>query len=109
VLKALKDFVAQSLSLFLGIGYLHRDVKPANYTIGRAELKEVRKVYVFDFGMARKFVHEDGTIKKPRAVARFRGTVKYASVACHARREMCRLDDLESWLYQQVSWGILYL
>uniref|UniRef100_A0A914YG71 non-specific serine/threonine protein kinase n=1 Tax=Panagrolaimus superbus TaxID=310955 RepID=A0A914YG71_9BILA len=86
-----------------GIGYLHRDVKPANYTIGRAELKELRKVYVLDFGMARKFVHEDGTIKKPRTVAGFRGTVKYAPVACHAQREMCRLDDLESWLYQQVE------
>uniref|UniRef100_A0A7E4V7W2 non-specific serine/threonine protein kinase n=1 Tax=Panagrellus redivivus TaxID=6233 RepID=A0A7E4V7W2_PANRE len=86
-----------------GIGYLHRDVKPANYTIGRAEIKEVRKVYVLDFGMARKFVHEDGTIKKPRTVAGFRGTVKYAPVACHAQREMCRLDDLETWLYMQVE------
>uniref|UniRef100_A0A914YI16 non-specific serine/threonine protein kinase n=1 Tax=Panagrolaimus superbus TaxID=310955 RepID=A0A914YI16_9BILA len=74
-----------------GIGYLHRDVKPANYTIGRAELKELRKVYVLDFGMARKFVHEDGTIKKPRTCAGFRGTVKYAPVACHAQREMCLL------------------
>ena len=93
------------LSMILGIGYLHRDVKPANYTIGRAELKELRKVYVLDFGMARKFVHDDGTIKKPRAAAGFRGTVKYAPVACHAQREMCRLDDLETWLYQQVRFG----
>ena len=37
------------------IGYLHRDVKPGNYTIGRAELNELRKVYILDFGMARKF------------------------------------------------------
>ncbi|CAD5207055.1 unnamed protein product [Bursaphelenchus okinawaensis] len=82
-----------------GIGYLHRDVKPANYTIGRAEINELRKVYVLDFGMARKFVHDDGTIKKPRDVAGFRGTVKYAPVACHAQRELCRLDDCETWLY----------
>jgi len=44
-----------------------------------------------------------GTIKKPRAVAGFRGTVKYAPVACHAQRELCRLDDLETWLYMIVE------
>lgn len=63
------------------IGYLHRDVKPGNFCIGRAELNELRKVYVLVFGMARKFVHDDGTIKNPRAVAGFRGTVKYAPVS----------------------------
>jgi len=41
-----------------GIGYLHRDVKPGNYTIGRAELNELRKIYILDFGMARKFTNE---------------------------------------------------
>lgn len=41
-----------------GIGYLHRDVKPGNYTIGRAELNELRKVYILDFGMCRKFTNE---------------------------------------------------
>ncbi|VDM41200.1 unnamed protein product [Toxocara canis] len=85
------------------IGYLHRDVKPGNYTIGRAELHELRKVYVLDFGMCRKFIHEDGTIKKPRAAANFRGTVKYAPVACHMQRELCRLDDCETWLYMLVE------
>lgn len=41
-----------------GIGYLHRDVKPANYTIGRPEVKELRKVYILDYGMARKYVND---------------------------------------------------
>lgn len=40
------------------IGYLHRDVKPGNYTIGRAELNELRKVYILDFGMCRKFTND---------------------------------------------------
>lgn len=44
------------------IGYLHRDVKPGNYTIGRAELNELRKVYILDFGMARKFT--DNNVKR---------------------------------------------
>lgn len=41
------------------IGYLHRDVKPGNYTIGRPELNEIRKVYILDFGMCRKFTGND--------------------------------------------------
>ena len=53
--------------------------------------------------MCRKFVHEDGTIKKPRSVANFRGTVKYAPVSCHAGRELCRQDDCETWLYMVVE------
>jgi len=36
--------------------YLHRDVKPGNYSIGRAEAKEAGRVYILDFGMARCFV-----------------------------------------------------
>jgi tau tubulin kinase len=45
------------------IGYLHRDVKPGNYTIGREELNELRKIYILDFGMARKY-YKDGPNKE---------------------------------------------
>ncbi|KAI1732570.1 protein kinase domain-containing protein [Ditylenchus destructor] len=93
----------ESIEDLHSIGYLHRDIKPGNFTIGRKELNELRKVYVLDFGMCRKFIHEDGTIKQPRQVAGFRGTVKYASIACHRQREMCRQDDIETWLYMVVE------
>lgn len=55
------------------IGYLHRDVKPGNYTIGRAELNELRKVYILDFGMCRKYTNNYGIIRRPREAACFRG------------------------------------
>ncbi|KAK0420819.1 hypothetical protein QR680_014908 [Steinernema hermaphroditum] len=85
------------------IGYLHRDVKPGNFTTGRKLKNELRKIYVLDFGMARKFVHTDGTMKKPRTAAGFRGTVKYAPLSCHYMRELCRKDDVETWLYMVIE------
>uniref|UniRef100_A0A915CIW3 Protein kinase domain-containing protein n=2 Tax=Parascaris univalens TaxID=6257 RepID=A0A915CIW3_PARUN len=62
------------------------------------------KVYVvLDFGMAREYVHADGRIENPRALTGFRGTVKYAPLSCHILRELCRKDDVESWLYMIVE------
>ncbi|KAK6027212.1 hypothetical protein OSTOST_06760 [Ostertagia ostertagi] len=37
-------------------GFLHRDVKPGNFVVGRAEDGDLRKLYILDFGMCRKFV-----------------------------------------------------
>uniref|UniRef100_A0A915B0M2 Protein kinase domain-containing protein n=1 Tax=Parascaris univalens TaxID=6257 RepID=A0A915B0M2_PARUN len=54
------------------IGYLHRDVKPGNFAIGRPEVNELRQVYVLDFGMAREYVHADGRMRNPRALTGFR-------------------------------------
>ena len=49
-----------------------------------------------------------GIIRKPRAAAGFRGTVRYAPVACHLNRELCRKDDVETWLYMQVLLSVRY-
>ncbi|PAV84097.1 hypothetical protein WR25_04306 [Diploscapter pachys] len=65
------------------IGYLHRDVKPGNYAIGRPELNEIRKVYILDFGMCRKFTNDQ--VHK-----------KYT-------RQRTKKDDCESWLYMQIE------
>lgn len=88
----------ESLEDLHGIGYLHRDVKPGNYTIGRPEANELRKIYILDFGMCRKFTNDSGIIRKPRQAAGFRGTVRYAPISCHLQRELCRKDDVESWV-----------
>lgn len=53
--------------------------------------------------MCRKFTNEDGVIRKPRAAAGFRGTVRYAPIACHKQQELARKDDCETWVYMQVE------
>lgn len=85
------------------IGYLHRDVKPGNFASGRKEDGEERKIYVLDFGMARKYINASGNIRTPRSAAGFRGTVRYAPISCHLQRELCRKDDLETWLYMIIE------
>uniref|UniRef100_A0A0N5CD19 Protein kinase domain-containing protein n=1 Tax=Strongyloides papillosus TaxID=174720 RepID=A0A0N5CD19_STREA len=78
-------------------GYLHRDIKPANYAIGLGDKKRV--VYILDFGIARKFLNESNELKTPRVTVGFKGTVRFASLACHKNQEMGRKDDCESWFY----------
>lgn len=82
------------------IGYLHRDIKPGNFAIGK---DDSRKIIMLDFGMARKFVDEQGRQRAPRWAAGFRGTVRYAPLSCHLSRDHCRKDDLETWLYTQIE------
>ena len=85
------------------IGYLHRDVKPGNFAVGREDKQLHRTVVILDFGLARKYINDRGEIRTPRAAAGFRGTVRYAPIGCHKSRELSRKDDLEVWFYQQVE------
>ncbi|KAH7726771.1 CK1/WORM6 protein kinase [Aphelenchoides avenae] len=81
-------------------GYLHRDIKPGNFAVGK---NDVRKVYLLDFGMARRYTEANGKVRPPRWYASMRGTVRYAPLSCHVNREQCRKDDLESWMYTQIE------
>ncbi|KAL1284533.1 putative serine/threonine-protein kinase [Trichinella pseudospiralis] len=90
------------------IGYLHRDVKGSNYGIG-INADDKRNVYLIDFGMARRYKTERGQLIPPRSVVAFRGTVRYASPHCHARKDYGRRDDLYSWLYTLVEFRRGYL
>lgn len=64
-------------------------------------------IYLLDFGIARMYKkrgsdnNNDGRLqlKTPRAVVLFKGTVKFASIACHKNLEMGPSDDCESWFY----------
>nr|XP_050038372.2 LOW QUALITY PROTEIN: tau-tubulin kinase homolog Asator-like [Dermacentor andersoni] len=84
------------------VGFLHRDVKPSNFAMGRTHHSS-RKVYMLDFGLARQYVTTTGEVRPPRAAAGFRGTVRYASVNAHKNKEMGRHDDLWSLFYMLVE------
>ncbi|KAM3723664.1 Tau-tubulin kinase [Dirofilaria immitis] len=84
------------------LGYLHRDIKPQNFTIGLKEKANV--IYLLDFGIARRYIEKDSkAIRLPRKMVRFLGTVRFASRNCHYAREQCRRDDLESWIYMLIE------
>jgi len=84
------------------IGFLHRDIKPANFAMGRSGAA-LRNVFMLDFGLARQYVTRDGQLRPARNVAGFRGTVRYASLNTHMRRDLGRHDDLWSLFYMLVE------
>ncbi|VDN08131.1 unnamed protein product [Thelazia callipaeda] len=83
------------------IGYIHRDVKPANLAVGR-QGQSVHVVHILDFGLSREYVvRSNGTAKLrlPRTNTLFRGTTRYCSANTHMRNEQGRPDDLWSMVY----------
>ncbi|CAI2307549.1 unnamed protein product [Caenorhabditis sp. 36 PRJEB53466] len=82
--------------------YVHRDLKPCNFALDYQRTST--NIYLFDYGMARKYVRRDGgtyRLRRPRDMERiqFRGTVRYCSVHMHKNKELGRVDDLWSWLF----------
>jgi tau tubulin kinase len=85
-------------------GYIHRDLKPANYACGLTTQTHV--IYILDFGIARKITKDakegaemKSELKTPRSSVGFKGTVRFASLACHKNEDMGKKDDCESWHY----------
>ncbi|EFC38649.1 predicted protein [Naegleria gruberi] len=87
------------------LGYIHRDVKPSNFVMGRSKPKRGR-TYLIDFGLARKYKLPSGEIRPPRRNAGFRGTARYASINSHHSKELGRRDDLWSVFYVLVEFAL---
>lgn len=77
-------------------GYLHRDLKPDNFTVDK---DTKTNLYCIDFGLAKKYINKEGNHIKFSDSRKFCGTAKYASIAAHERHEQSRKDDLESLVY----------
>ncbi len=79
-------------------GYVHRDIKPGNVCIGNGK-DGMKRLYLIDFGLARKYTDDAGKPLPEREDATFRGTTTYASVYAHEHKEQSARDDLFSALY----------
>ena len=88
-------------------GFLHRDIKPDNFVIGRTEPDTI---YMIDFGLAKRY--RDGRTKQHipyKDNKSLTGTARYTSINTHLGIEQSRRDDIEAlgYLYVYFLKGIL--
>jgi casein kinase 1 len=72
--------------------FLHRDVKPDNFLMGSGPKSQ--KLYLIDFGLAKKYIQKDGTHIPYKDNKNLTGTARYASLNTHLGIEQGRRDDL---------------
>eukprot|EP01120_Amphizonella_sp_Union-15-10_P016808 TRINITY_DN9092_c0_g1_i1.p1 TRINITY_DN9092_c0_g1~~TRINITY_DN9092_c0_g1_i1.p1 ORF type:complete len:416 (+),score=60.69 TRINITY_DN9092_c0_g1_i1:31-1248(+) len=81
------------------LGFLHRDIKPGNFVMGSKQSGTHRTVILIDFGLSKRHLNPDGTVKPKRKTARWVGSRRYMSINTHQRKDQGRRDDLWSFLY----------
>ncbi|KAJ7645263.1 kinase-like domain-containing protein [Mycena rosella] len=83
-------------------GFVHRDVKPANFVMGTG--KAANMVNVIDFGLAKKFRDSRTFLHIPYKQDDFHGvgTSLFAAINTHLGVESSRRDDLESLAYMLI-------
>ncbi|VDP59520.1 unnamed protein product, partial [Heligmosomoides polygyrus] len=87
-------------------GYLHRDIKPPNFAIGREEDNAQQTIFILDFGLCRRYRTDEKDLRYMREKAAFRGTTRYASISALEMKDQCRKDDIEAWWYMILEWMI---
>ena len=88
-------------------GFLHRDVKPANFALARGAPGPATPGAwrALDFGLARRYVGDAGEVLPAREGGEFRGSSTYASVQAHAKQDlgalgpkpMCSVSSARLW------------
>uniref|UniRef100_A0A0A9Y1P1 non-specific serine/threonine protein kinase n=1 Tax=Lygus hesperus TaxID=30085 RepID=A0A0A9Y1P1_LYGHE len=76
--------------------YIHRDLKPDNFLIGRLHPK---RIYIVDFGLSCRYVTKENTLRDMVTGKNFVGTSRYASMRTHQGFSQGRRDDIEQLVY----------
>ena len=83
--------------------YIHRDIKPQNFVIGRNDNEHI--IYLVDFGLAKKYIEEYTNFHIPlRQGIKLTGTIRFASCNAMNKKELSRRDDMES-----IGYMLIYL
>ena len=61
--------------------FIHRDIKPDNFCVGLN--KTAHKIFVIDFGLAKRYIQRDGKHIPYREGKNLTGTARYASINTH--------------------------
>ncbi|KAF0980854.1 hypothetical protein FDP41_012642 [Naegleria fowleri] len=102
----LADQMIQRIEFTHRRNFVHRDIKPDNFLMGRksnstsssTSLSSENTVYMIDFGLSKMYMSDKGHIPL-RKDKHLTGTARYASLNNHKGYEQSRRDDLESLGY----------
>ena len=94
----LADQMLKRVELFHNNSFLHRDIKPDNFLMGRGSHAD--QVYIIDYGLSKRYrdsrTQRHITYREGKSLT---GTARYASVNCHKGCEQSRRDDMEALAY----------